>query len=690
MERNRWIMRLACSLAIFVFLFSFLGTLPVQAQAPDPACPDGACPANPAGSDVTGQTSAGFKLYTKVTLHGGYRASGVGMRNLGYGSLQAPDLPPKSTVYKAYLIWSIIGPNSTPASTFAKGKFNGHSITGALVGRDIAPGDVVGYIYTYRADVKAYLNSSGGGSYALTGFASGKTDGSDPWLDFPYTMPLSDGVSLVDIFSNASYPNTTVWLYNGAATLSDYYNSNLYLHLLIPGVNAVAPTGFAYTTFIGADGHPTPDPDTHFLDFLLPSVEWNGADPNGNGINYSHGNYWDTMTVDLHSMLLPPENDFWFSAKKGASFAWVGQVLAYSSGDQDSDRDGLKDGWELNGYKGLHLDWWGADPLRKDVFVQADYMGVPGENFLPPKAQLDDLVNVFKNAPVTNPDGSTGITLHIDTGGADETSGPGSYPEYALWGGGRVDLTTNLGSSPADCKSYNWADFDAIKAGSFEPDRAPIFHYMIFANNLSPCLGTTSGISRNASPDASFIKGATDFIVSLGGWTDHGSPQEREGTFLHMLGHNLGMRHGGNDQVKNKPNYLSVMNPLFQINGLGHAGPYFTFDFSRFLLPSLNENSLNEFKGLGPLPIPDGYYIWRYCAAGDEFVGSVAAATIDWNCNGAIQASVKADLNHDGKFTSLGTQNNWASISFSGGGHIGVIVQPPALGSTVWIDERKP
>ena len=97
------IMRLVCALSIFVLLFSFSGTSPAQAQTPDPACPDGACPANSDGSEVTSQTSAALKLYTKVTLHGGYRASGVGMRNLGYGSLQAPVLPPKSTVYKAYL-----------------------------------------------------------------------------------------------------------------------------------------------------------------------------------------------------------------------------------------------------------------------------------------------------------------------------------------------------------------------------------------------------------------------------------------------------------------------------------------------------------------------------------------------------------------------------------------------------------
>jgi hypothetical protein len=32
---------------------------------------------------------------------------------------------------------------------------------------------------------------------------------------------------------------------------------------------------------------------------------------------------------------------------------------------------------------------------------------------------------------------------------------------------------------------------------------------------------------------------------------------------------------------------------------------------------------------------------------------------------------VKVDLNHDLKYTTLGSQNNWASINFSGNGVIG-------------------
>ncbi len=37
---------------------------------------------------------------------------------------------------------------------------------------------------------------------------------------------------------------------------------------------------------------------------------------------------------------------------------------------------------------------------------------------------------------------------------------------------------------------------------------------------------------------------------------------------MHELGHNLGLQHGGADDWNNKPNYLSVMNYLFQQDGL--------------------------------------------------------------------------------------------------------------------------
>ena len=74
---------------------------------------------------------------------------------------------------------------------------------------------------------------------------------------------------------------------------------------------------------------------------------------------------------------------------------------------------------------------------------------------------------------------------------------------------------------------------------------------------------------------------------------------------MHELGHTLGLQHGGDDSTNNKPNYLSVMNYLFSLDGLmidGHDG---YLDYSRFgAVPSLDKTHLSESAGVnggGPL-----------------------------------------------------------------------------------------
>ncbi|MDZ7813345.1 MAG: M66 family metalloprotease [Ideonella sp.] len=59
-----------------------------------------------------------------------------------------------------------------------------------------------------------------------------------------------------------------------------------------------------------------------------------------------------------------------------------------------------------------------------------------------------------------------------------------------------------------------------------------------------------------------------NLVVSLGSATAKvGSETEQAGIFMHELGHNLGLTHGGAISVgspqNDKPNYLSVMNYKF-------------------------------------------------------------------------------------------------------------------------------
>ena len=106
-----------------------------------------------------------------------------------------------------------------------------------------------------------------------------------------------------------------------------------------------------------------------------------------------------------------------------------------------------------------------------------------------------------------------------------------------------------------------------------------------------------------------------DFMVTLGAWPSEtglpvGKVNDQIGTFLHELGHNFGLDHGGGNplpvdaRIENyKPNYLSVMNYSFQVSGIKRTGvPSPRFDFSRTRLLPLNENALNEVVGIQGSP----------------------------------------------------------------------------------------
>ena len=98
------------------------------------------------------------------------------------------------------------------------------------------------------------------------------------------------------------------------------------------------------------------------------------------------------------------------------------------------------------------------------------------------------------------------------------------------------------------------------------------------------------------------------------------------GTIQHELGHNLGLRHGGNVDTNRKPNYSSVMSYNYQFGGVDtHCTPVSggVLDYSSGLNPALDENDLDE-----PLGICGGAPAW------------------DWNEDGdAIGTGVVADIN---------------------------------------------
>jgi hypothetical protein len=276
-----------------------------------------------------------------------------------------------------------------------------------------------------------------------------------------------------------------------------------------------------------------------------------------------------------------------------------------------------------------------------------------GKSLKPKKLAMDKVIAAFANAPVTNPDGRPGITLHVDV---DE-----AIPYQAVL-------------SPIG-QPWSWNGFDQIKNGQghLSPAKPRIYHYALFAQDLgsSNFPLTSSGVSRGY--------GGSDFVVSLGGWDGGtGTSQQQAGTFMHELGHNLGLRHGGGDNESYKPNFLSIMNYSFQTSGLIINGKEGILDYSRFSLPSLNETLLNVPVGLNGGTAAAGYGTRYYCPdPGGGWIEKLvinANGPIDWNCSGSAAGNVAADVNQSGVLSIYTGSEEWSVLDYKGGGNIG----PPA------------
>ena len=304
-----------------------------------------------------------------------------------------------------------------------------------------------------------------------------------------------------------------------------------------------------------------------------------------------------------------------------------------------------------------------ASPNHKDIFVEADYM----QFHRPDPVAVNNVVTAFANAPVANPDGTTGIRLHVQID--DQLTDGSGNPLHTL-------NTALVPCTPPGAAGVD-ADFDALKASFFgtaaeraAPNAAALlswkrfaYHYVAFVHNQKG--STSSGCAE--------ILG-NDFMVSLGsfaqvpvGGHNVGTTDQQAGTFMHELGHNLGLRHGGFENVNCKPNYTSRMNYAYQFNSPVNPFP---LDYSRQTLLTLNEASLAESAGIGgysgniAFGPPTGIPARLKVASG--------AGAINWNLNTTTDPNVVRDLNKfgiagcpDSPGETLAGFDDWAHINFN-------------------------
>src|SRR5581483_274336 len=361
---------------------------------------------------------------------------------------------------------------------------------------------------------------------------------------------------------------------------------------------------------------------------------------------------------------------------------------AGDAGSPDDDADGLCDIWERYGIDAdgdgladlpLNAAPYSADPERKDLYVEADYMDctLAGSvcaaphaaplNHAPANGAMADVAAAFAVAPVPNPDLTTGINLHISPDGANASQGyDEAVPELeplrfnasavAVAPAGTFDQLKNGSAAlPCDGAFGTVAERTSPNCAVILAARKQAFRYAIFGHDHAHSPGS-SGIAEI---------GGNDFFVSLGGANNAsyqtlggvgvggnltlGRRRMEAATFMHELGHTLNLGHGGNQfttAFNYKPNYLSIMSYTFQF--LGNV-PNRPLDYSRWTLAPLNEFALNENLGIdNGAPPPDLAARWPSTAftwwtgASCVFVGTATTGAIDWDNNGAIVAAVPA------------------------------------------------
>jgi len=267
--------------------------------------------------------------------------------------------------------------------------------------------------------------------------------------------------------------------------------------------------------------------------------------------------------------------------------------------DIDTDGDGIYDGFEVLGIRGAGiypdqaLPTWGANPLHKDVFVEADYSSrcrsdwsgctsdsqcksgqcietqaeppehlcfctddndcttLPelGEDFRYAEECVDGFCK-FCGHPI-HPDAAVyaaGIAEKCE-GGPDALNNPDGRPGYALHFDNRYASNNSLWGSwgGVDAGGVPTYDFGFGWRNYMSPIRQGIFHYALGIG----ADGSQGGVGRP------YLKY---------------EPTGRRGTaigFTHELGHNFGLGHHGVSEAGSnynyKPHYISIMNYMYAI-----------------------------------------------------------------------------------------------------------------------------
>ena len=341
----------------------------------------------------------------------------------------------------------------------------------------------------------------------------------------------------------------------------------------------------------------------------------------------------------------------------------------------DEDGDSIPDCAEVEGstYAGIDVYTLGARVNTRDIFIEVDYVDSTQGNDFPVNEGV--LPRIESLQYITNLFASQNISLHFDVGDLFDKS-PGLNPEnFDLGGGEAVPYYSLVGYDLSYLSLAFGYSFYNIKGRYMDINRMGFFHYLLMINQVA---GDSTALG------ASEVEG-DDMIVALGYKSLNSTTLNNEAVLvsaqsaaiLHQIGHNLGLRHGGDETLDYKVNYFSTMNSLYYEDGLpSNTAPGdrfyqnsftsadtcypdtlsnskqiladFKVDFSRGTSEDINENSIDELIGVGRL-------IENY-------------AKIDFNCDGDVLDtgfSLNLNIGGDTATTVLKDYNDWENLDLN-------------------------
>jgi hypothetical protein len=766
------------------------------------------------GQLAEAQESTGLSFFKNYFVTGDYVVRGVGMKGTGVNGIATATItieqgviPPNAHILGAFLYWQSVVKEGDPdaghlgARFKAAGATEGHYISSAdpldpqpnlakvLNPQGTAPcwssgggaggSDGAHKAFVYRADVLRFFEQD-----PVTGrlMVTGDHEIQLPDSGQGNKAPSAAGASLVIIYRDPSMPLKAIVIYNGGHTMDQSTEGTTRTITGFYQASSVNPK--SDLTLITANGQESFSEQV-FLDGTLVAT---------NPFVSSLGESWDNPRFDVTGKLAGDASSAVVSVTHDTTpfdcLTWGAIILGTEV--QDTDLDGIPDHVETesgltdpNGEPLPNFAAMGANPLVKDIYIEIGFMttqgytysqfakdalgltspDVPAHSHKPDPDALKMVADAFAMAPVMNPDGSSGIKVHLDLG-PDYPAAPHIISGPGARGGTRAGEPINEtactapwdhdGDPSTPLQPCQFPDFPGIEgwknayrfhrdqplnysseqacvaAGSlcerrFDPNRKDFFHYGMFVHGLGMPRSTDPSsldfhIPRNVSGIADPPGG--DLVVALGlnwGGVDYnGSIFTQATTIMHELGHNLGLKHGGQPLIgldgvpklepNCKPNQQSVMNYLFQMRGLvclagttapacaGKPAGTAVIDYSRGSLPALDENALSEAEpGLGTMPYPTRWYAPLSSSFIDQFVGTTPAKRrcngspaqpgenmvmidgvtrtnpIDWDADGftlALPGTVAQDVNYSGPvgdppsaLTALNAgSNDWENV----------------------------